>query len=209
MRVRSWRYGHSGRLGRRGGAAGPDRASHEAAGRAPRGLPGGGGPRRRGGGDEPHRRRPHRRGERAGGPQRRRRAQLRPEPGVPRVQLLLVRRERDGHPLRRRDRHGNPRCSDRRPRCSVRQSPGRPPRCGDRPGRAAARGVPALPAHLLGRRPARYRSLGRAQQRLARAKLYGTNADDNGIGSATSPTVVDANQSNAVAYSRTAAQCST
>ena len=40
----------------------------------------------------------------------------------------------------------------------------------------------------------------------ARAKLDGTNADDNGIGSATSPTVVDANQSNAVAYSRTAAQ---
>ena len=40
----------------------------------------------------------------------------------------------------------------------------------------------------------------------ARAKLDGTNADDNGIGSATSPTVVDANPSNAVAYARTAAQ---
>ena len=40
----------------------------------------------------------------------------------------------------------------------------------------------------------------------ARAKLDGTNADDNGIGTATAPTVVDANQSNAVAYSRTAAQ---
>ncbi len=40
----------------------------------------------------------------------------------------------------------------------------------------------------------------------ARAKLDGTNTDDNGIGSAGSPTVVDANPSNAVAYSRTAAQ---
>ncbi len=40
----------------------------------------------------------------------------------------------------------------------------------------------------------------------ARAKLDGTNADDNGIGSATAPTVVDANPANAVAYSRTAAQ---
>ena len=40
----------------------------------------------------------------------------------------------------------------------------------------------------------------------ARAKLDGTNADDNGIGSAASPTVVDANQSDAVAYARTAAQ---
>ena len=40
----------------------------------------------------------------------------------------------------------------------------------------------------------------------ARAKLDGTNSDDNGIGSATSPTVVDANQTDAVAYARTAAQ---
>ena len=40
----------------------------------------------------------------------------------------------------------------------------------------------------------------------ARAKLDGTGSDDNGIGSATSPTVVDANPSDAVAYSRTAAQ---
>ncbi len=40
----------------------------------------------------------------------------------------------------------------------------------------------------------------------ARAKLDGTNTDDNGIGSATAPTVVDANPSDAIAYSRTAAQ---
>ena len=40
----------------------------------------------------------------------------------------------------------------------------------------------------------------------ARAKLDGTNNDDNGIGSASTPTVVDANQSTAVVPPRTPAQ---
>ena len=43
----------------------------------------------------------------------------------------------------------------------------------------------------------------------ARAKLDGAHADDNGIGTATAHTMVDASQSNALAYSAPPPRCST
>ena len=40
----------------------------------------------------------------------------------------------------------------------------------------------------------------------SRAKLDGTNSDDNGIGTALTPTIVNGNQSNSIAYGRTPAE---